>query len=230
MKKLKSIFFVSIIFLGLIIVLYYLFLNKNAEDIGINTNINKVDDLFAISLPDVFSESQIKRFNDQRDILKAKYDESDLDVDFWIGMGNLYKVAGDYNRSAKAYIESALIGPENSVSYVNLARLYDKEIKDYVMAEEYYKKAIENKPTDEWLYIDLGKVYKYRLDIPEKQEEILLEGEKVIENNINIIRELSRVYSDSGNVKKAIEYLEKVIKVNPNNESLKKELEELKNN
>lgn len=220
MKKTKTIsLFVLFFIVG---IFAYLLIVKERD---VSTDVRGI---FEIDIPSDFTEDQVKRFNSQLSSLMEKYEQGDQDIEFWLGLGNLYKLMGDFSRAAEAYIKSAEIGPMNTVSYTNLAHLYDKDIGDYVRAEEYYKKAIENNPMDAWLFIDLGKMYKYRMNNMEKQEEILLNAEDLNSNSIDILYALSRFYSDNSNIEKAIHYLEKLIRLAPENDTYADELEKIK--
>jgi len=144
------------------------------------------EQLFNITLSVDFDEHQIQRFNEQMEILKQMYKEDSDDAEFWIGFGNLCQVAEDYQKAANAYIKAGQIAPFNTISFANLARLYEKRIGDYIKAESYYKQAIKNSPKDVWLFIDLSKMYRNKLNDLEKEESILLEGLELNPDNSNI--------------------------------------------
>jgi len=81
---------------------------------------------------------------------------------------------------------------------------------------------------DVWLFIDLGKMYRYRMDNMEKQEEVLLNAEEVNSNSMDILYALSRFYDDNDNVEKVVYYLEKLIKLAPENDMYSDELGKIK--
>jgi len=184
--------------------------------------------LFNITLPADFDEYQIQRFNEQLEILKQMYAQDPADAEFWIGLGNLCQIVGDYQKAAQAYIKAGQIAPFNTISFANLARLYEEDIKDYVQAEEYYQQAIKNNPRDAWLFIDCSKLYRNKFNNLEKEEEILLKGIQLNPDSPDILLFLSNFYKRNNNIEKAIEYLEKAIEVSPQNSLYREELEELK--
>lgn len=211
-----------IILLVIIGAVFYFWLEKE------NSIQTPEEQLFDITLPADFDEYQIQRFNEQLEILKQMYAQDPADAEFWIGLGNLCQIVGDYQKAVQSYIKAGQIAPFNTISFANLARVYETYIKDYVQAEEYYQQAIKNNPRDAWLFIDCSKLYRNKFNNLEKEEEILLKGIQLNPENPDILLFLSNFYKRNNNIKEAIKYLERAIEVSPQNNLYREELEELK--
>jgi len=220
-KKIKILIFL-IIFLIIAGTVFYLYLNKK-------DSVQVLEEqLFDIDPPSHFEEYQIQKFNEQLDILKQLYNQDQVDADFWIGLGNLYQITENYPKAIQFYVNAGQIAPLNTVSFANLARLYEKKIKDYIQAESYYQQAIKNNPEDVWLFIDLSKLYRNKLNDLKKEEEILLKGSQENPDNPEILLFLCNFYERNNDVEKAIQYIEKAIEIFPQNILYQEKLEELK--
>lgn len=224
MKKKDLFLLLGILGIVVLIMSYLSFVKK--DEVVDNNNTEK--NVFDISAPADFDEYQIQRFNEQLGILKQMYAEDSEDAEFWIGLGNLYGVAENYQKSSQAYIKAGEIAPFNTISFANLAHLYEKEIQDYNQAEKYYEQAIKNNQNDAWLFIDFAKMYKYKLNNKESEEKIFLQGVELNPNSPDLLFALSRFYEKDNKIEKAVEYLERAVKASPQNNLYKEELERLK--
>lgn len=78
----------------------------------------------------------------------------------WINLGIYQKMAGDYNATITSWTYAGLLSPKNYVSFGDLGNLYAYFLNDNTKAENYYKQAIKNGPTQAYLYIQLAEVYR----------------------------------------------------------------------
>ena len=90
--------------------------------------------------------------------------------------------------------------------------------------------AIENDPTDINYILNLANIYRYKY--PGKEglfEKTLLDAEKKFSDNVDIISTLAAYYRQTKQKDQAIFYYEKLVQLDPNNQTAKQDLEELKN-
>lgn len=166
-----------------------------------------------------------QRFDETKKSLQANSD----DFSSWLYLGVLKKGAGDYEGARDAFIYAGQIRPQSSTPFANLADLYAYFLNDPVKAEESIKKAIANDPNDYNFYISLADIYRYKF--PERSgmyEQTLLEVIAKFPDNPNLIAPLAAYYRDTNQTQKAIEWYEKLVKLSPENQAAKEDLEELK--
>jgi len=160
-------------------------------------------------------------------------EEESSDVLVWINTARDKYGAGDVDGSIEFYLKALEVQPTNVVALNNLADIYSQK-KEYEKSEEIYLKLIENTP--KWInsYRLLMSIYKYH--IPEKyqdMEQILLTGiEKTSDMSdyapVDFYSMLGEFYRETGNIEKAIEYFEIVMKLLPDNGAVAAEIERLK--
>jgi tetratricopeptide (TPR) repeat protein len=149
------------------------------------------------------------------DLARAKYDLADFE-----GAVVVYKLA----------LETR---PTDTLILNNLGDTYGI-LKQYENSAEMYLKIIEVNPRWVNSYRELKTIYKFHLTekYPEI-ENVLLKGiEKIQEIDsfgaIDLYTMLANYYQDTENNEKAIEWYEKALQINPENEAVARELEELK--
>jgi len=150
-------------------------------------------------------------------------------MDGWMTLGMVQKQIGNYQAAETAWLHVNEIRPLNSTSFGNLADLYANFLKEYDKAEAMYRRAIENSMSEAKntsFYRNFFYFYKDYVKDETKAEQILLEG---IENNSksDLLALAGSFYQEKGNNEKAIEYYQKYLEVNPDNEAVKKELDTL---
>jgi tetratricopeptide (TPR) repeat protein len=130
--------------------------------------------------------------------------------DGWMELGVIRKLIGDYEGAALAWEVAGFVNPNIFVSFSNLGDLYHHNIKNEILAEEYYRKAIDVQPQSPTVYIQLHELYRYNL--PSKvdlADEVLLEGIEANPEDINLLTTLAGYYQEKGELKKALEYFKK---------------------
>lgn len=161
---------------------------------------------------------------------RNKKTEQELSTDYkiWYKLGRIRKMLNDYQGAAGAWIEAGKLTPENSAPFANLADLYTYFLKDYKKAEEAYLKAIHLFPTVEF-YRNFADFYRVsQPDNPSRAEEVILQGLKVYPEHRDLLGYLASYFRETGQKQKAIEYYERLIKVDPDHPSAKQDLEQLK--
>ncbi len=66
--------------------------------------------------------------------------------------------AGQF-RDAFGYLQDALSRDPNAMHLYNRIGIALRKLQDYAMAEQYYKKALELAPADEYLWFNIGRLY-----------------------------------------------------------------------
>ncbi len=143
-------------------------------------------------------------------------------------IGLIKKNVGDYEGARDAWEYLGKKRPKNSISFGNLGDLYANFLNDPRRAEEAYRTAIENDPQEINYYMGLSEVYRYRLPEGEKAEEVLLEGISQTDGDVTLLNYLAGYYRDKGMIEQAIEYYEKSLAKEPENEAVRRELDRLK--
>ena len=143
-------------------------------------------------------------------------------------VAQIKRFLGDFEGARVAWEYANIIRPQNSLSFSNVAALYHFDLKEYDKAEENYLISIANDPDDLPTARNLFELYFYALKDNEKAEGVLL---KSIEDNpeeADLYSLTARFYDDTGNTQKAIEYYEKHLAINPDNEAVKMEVDRLR--
>jgi len=171
---------------------------------------------------------------------KIKYDsaikileENPEDIEALIDIAQIKYGLQDIDGSIAVYNKILEINPNHVLSLNNLGDMYNQK-KEYEKAAEMYLRIIESTP--KWInaYRELGYIYKYHF--PERYyeiEELLLNGiekfkELEGEAPVDLYSMLAVYYDETEQVEKAIEYLEIVVELDPNNQPAQQRLEELK--
>lgn len=96
--------------------------------------------------------------------------------DYWLELGRLRNMIGDYEGAREVWEYVSLIDPKNSTSFNNLGELYAYYLKDDVKAEKNYAKAIENDPSAIYIYRNFFDFYRYVAKDPVKARALLEKG------------------------------------------------------
>lgn len=135
---------------------------------------------------------------------------------------------GDDERSILGYRASISLFENNIFSWNNLGVSY-QEIGEYEKAEASFKKITEISPGDVPNYRKLANLYLY--DLTEKENEIpslIEEGLQRVPDHPDLLSYLAVYWQNKGENEKAIEYYERLLKVNPLNQVVRDELNKLK--
>lgn len=111
----------------------------------------------------------------------------------WIDLGLTFSSVGDYEGARAAYEYAGALRPANSVSFGNLGYLYAYHLKDTSKAIQFYKKAIANDPTQEYLQVQLFEVYR---DIQKDPAAARTFGETCMKENPDFALTFSQLIAD----------------------------------
>jgi len=107
--------------------------------------------------------------------------------------------------------------------------VYRKTIGDYDGALEALKYALILQPNSRTAYHNLGDLYGYYLNDPQKAEESFLKAIEIVSGDIYLYFKITEFYNDVLNdVEKARSVIQQGIEANPSSEELKQLLDSLK--
>ena len=148
----------------------------------------------------------------------------------WIQVGLLKKTIGDFVGARDAWEYAGVIQPLNSTSFANLGELYWHYLQDYLKAEENFKISIKNKPTDPLTYISLAELYHYSYTAKaDLADDVLLEGLKENSEAEGLMRRLAYLYEQRKENAEALAWWQKVLTLEPDDQSVIQSIERLKN-
>ena len=141
------------------------------------------------------------------EVFKYAISERPSDTHAHLHLGNLYGNFGRVEEAAHHWLKASELDPSLSIAYRNLG-LYTWAVEeDLTKAEEYYRKAITARPTDQTLYRDLADI----LLAANKRGEAI----KVLESTpfeklrrADVIIMLAQAYTDEKMYSNAIDLLE----------------------
>ena len=161
--------------------------------------------------------------------LKDVLENDPLAVESWVRLGQIKKVFNNYTgaRDAWEYV-SSIIEPDALLSF-NLANLYGFDLKDSKRAVEYYERALEL-DSDNYDYV-IGTIDYYRTmdDKRNRINELIGVALSINPGDSSLLSYIGRYYQDIKNYDKAVEYYEKALQLDPNNEFLKSDLDKVRN-
>ncbi len=225
MKSERIKFIISLIILVLVIgvIVYYLWPKQGAQEE--NSLLS-----FKIVSQDLSEEEKADYLN-KFQAAKTSLEQNPDNFTLWLGLGMLKKDVGDYEGAEKVWIHVGEIRPKNSISFGNLADLYANFLKDYNKAISAYQTAIANSAGEAGnarFYRNFFEFYLYYLNDKVAAESILLEGIERNPASSELPILLAGFYRDEGNKQKAIEYFQKALELDPQDDLVKAELKKLK--
>jgi len=175
------------------------------------------------------SQEEAASFQSRFETTKEQLMKNRDNFDSWLALGVIKKGVGDYEGARDVFIYAGQIRPQLGISYGNLADLYAYFLDEPQKAEETYKIAIEKAPSYSPYYSGLADLYRYKFPNGDAlYEQTMLDALKKIPDEPNLTSALASFYRQRGEVQKAIEYYEKLVKLQPQNETAKQDLAELK--
>lgn len=119
--------------------------------------------------------------------LQTELKKDKTNLNNWLDLGLYQKMAGDYNGAIITWKYVGNVANKDYVSFGNLGNLYGYYLHDNGMAEMYYKKAIENGPTQSYLYVQLAMFYVDVFKDMSKAQAILDQGLKKIPGDKSLL-------------------------------------------
>ena len=120
--------------------------------------------------------------------LQAQLKKTPTDFNSWLDLGMYQKMAGDYDGAVLSWQYASKIIPSSPTPLGNLGNLYAYFIKDNVKAEMYYKEALAQDPSQEYLYTQLAEFYRDILKDFTKAGAIVSAGLARIPNDPNLLQ------------------------------------------
>lgn len=149
------------------------------------------------------------------------------DYNILIEIAWLKQRLGDFEGAEKTYFQILELRPEDYIPWLNLGTIYEQR-KEWEKARDAFKKAIEVNPSYVPTYRRLADVYWFHL--PEEKEEIeklYLDGLESTNGHPDLMRGLAYYYQNTGRLKEAKIYWERVLQLYPEDESVKRAIEEI---
>lgn len=143
-------------------------------------------------------------------------------------MAQLKMNLGDLEGARVTWEYANIIRPKNSLSFANVAALYHYDLKRYTDAEKNYLIAIANDPDDIPTIRNFFELYFYSLEDFGKAEALILKSIEANPQAPDLYALAATLYTKLSKPDKAIEFYEKVLEFNPNNEAVKAEIQKLK--
>ncbi|MFA5300206.1 MAG: tetratricopeptide repeat protein [Lutibacter sp.] len=247
MKINKKALQISILVLVVLLIGYYFFGRFFLSKIKERNNKPKIysEEIINLSQDEIYefkvvkqnlSEDAIKQykktFDKDKTILATTEDNFSLSI--LSNMAMIKRSLEDYEGARKIfeYINYKL--PNNSIAYFNLANLYTENIKNYELAEENYLMAIKNsvgEAGNDQYYRGIANFYTYFYkEHIDRLENVLLDvlKDEAYNNNQDVLALLADYYGAVGKKNKAIEYWQKVLELDPNNQGVINEINKLK--
>lgn len=175
------------------------------------------------------SAETLQRFQEDFDEVKAILEKNPRNFNNLLFLGVVKKGVGDYEGTRDVLEYAGKLRPKSSSPFFNLGDLYGYFLNEPEKAEANFLKALENDPYSYSIFLNLADFYRYKY--PGKEDlydKVLLSGLERIPEEVNIIAALAAYYRETGQVDKAITFYERLLKLNPLNETAKEDLAELK--
>jgi tetratricopeptide (TPR) repeat protein len=166
----------------------------------------------------------------QEELKKAQAALSDSNFENMQALGEVArykKILGDFEGALTAWKYATLIHPESAFAFFNLAAIYQFDFKKYPEAESAYLSALVNDSKDFNTIRNFFELYEVDLKDSVKAEGLLLQGIKDNPEGAELYALLGKFYLDKGLKSQALDQFRKALKLNPENELIKKEINEL---
>ncbi|MFH0752960.1 MAG: tetratricopeptide repeat protein [Candidatus Omnitrophota bacterium] len=147
---------------------------------------------------------------------------------FWgMGVGIVFLLAMANMDYSKLYANplvfwshAVMDAPDNAFVHNNLGAVYGFR-KDLMMAEHYYKRAIEINPNEPLVHGNLANVYLARQSLDMAVEEYI-EELRVVPTSYSANFSLGSIFYTRGDMKRAVIFLERASQINPDNKNCSK--------
>jgi tetratricopeptide (TPR) repeat protein len=170
--------------------------------------------------------------NEAEEYLKEAIELDPLFVDAMDHLGMVYRRQNRFDEAEEMYLRSMGINDKNIIPYQNLAIVY--RIKNRLNdAFELYKKMIDIDEKNPESYYGIGELFymvgDYEKSIPffDKAIELYIEQDSTVVYDAFYYKGM--IYYRMNNYDEALKYFEEVQKIDPNNQTLEKIINEIKN-
>lgn len=209
-------------------VTYQKVFNPNSADQDLEAMKTSIVAPARVTVPDLTPEQKDKFLKQLEDAQAAATRFNFDSLQAVNDVARLKKALGDLDGAITAWEYANLTSPKNSLSFSNLAALYHYDLKEYDKAETNYLISIANDLDDINTIRNLFEMYYYAVKDTTRAEALLLES---LENNpeaADLFALAGSFYAETGRNEKALEYYEKALELNPNNQAIRNEIARLK--
>lgn len=145
--------------------------------------------------------------DDQARLKRVPYDGN-----VWMDLALQYHSANDYDGAREVWEFVVALTPTNVTALDNLGRLYHFDLKNYELAEKYFRQAIVANPERPEAYYELFDLYRYSYKKDTSAAvDIMKEAAKVFPDDIGIPAGLGTYYREQGSPNKARSYFEQAL-------------------
>lgn len=185
----------------------------------------KIDPAIAAQI----SAAKVKQYTDELLKLEKDLAANPTDTQKWIEAASIKKFFNDLTGTRDIWEYIIELNPRNTTILINLGNLYAMYLSNYLLAEKYYKQAITAEPALVPAILALADLYKtfYKEKYPEVPI-VIQAGLKVVPDDANLMIFLATYYKESGDLAKAIEYYERSLLVQPDNQPVVEEARKIK--
>ena len=222
LSKKNILIFVCLLLLAAVAVFVVWYQRVGREETK-NLSLDNPEQLFNVVVPADFDDAKKERLAEKLAEARVLYEKNKEDNWTWVVLGNMYEFVRDYDRAILAYEKATELNKNTITAILSLADIYERQKKNYALAEEYYKKAIAIDNTKPDIYITLAKLYEFRLNQLDKSEGAYLQGLQNLENNADLLVGLITFYQRTNNTAKAGEYARKLLILFPDDVGYQKD-------
>ncbi|MGM0609016.1 MAG: tetratricopeptide repeat protein [Candidatus Muiribacteriota bacterium] len=191
--------------------------------------INPGDTLLLITLGNIYEEGQKyeKAVNAYEKGLSFASEDDRL-WSFYYRLGVVFDKLKNKEKSIEMMKNALDLKPDNADTLNYLGYTYADMGINLDQAEEMILKALALKENDGYITDSLGWVY-FKQGKIDKALKHLLKAAKLVNDDPIIYEHLGDVYKHKDDLKKALENYKKALKINPENQTVKEKIEEIKN-
>lgn len=179
-----------------------------------------------------FPKSMIEQYQERFNFIKQQIENEPNELTHWLALASTMKAIQSYDQAEEVWLYITEKWPDDPTAFANLGDLYANFLPDYPKAEWAFKQAIaktENINEHLIFYRNLHRLYQQKYqEKTDLADDILFEALEKYPDEPDFLTLLADYYQNEGDKEKAIEYYEKLLKVDPLNQEAKRELEKLK--
>ncbi len=195
---------IGLVTLVVISVIIYISSNNKVAAPALNTtNTNPIIESYKNDLPALEQKAQTSDSKSIRNYAVALY------------------ATGDLEGAKEQYLRELEVNPSDAVLYNNLGNIY-RDNGEYQKAVDSYQKSIDLDKSQLNVYVNLANLYIYVLQQPEMGYGVYLKGiENSPNNKESLLLTLANAYRDAGLKEKAKDTYNEILKINPDNDTVK---------
>lgn len=163
-----------------------------ATTTAITTKMPDLDRLIKVTtnIPEASKKSAIQKIEE---LVVALKKDPKL-ISHWLDLASYRRIIGDYDGAGEIWKYLTVVRPLDNVSFLNLGDLYAFYIKDNVMAEKYFLKALELQPDYIAGYLTVSDFYnEVYTEKSAQAKKILQDGLQKNPNDINLQSALKKL-------------------------------------